>query len=94
MTQVLNFILMFSLVSLCGLAVIRHAVSGIDNNCQFSTENKATVELAGGKRMCQECLLNADDVVGYHRRGKHFPHVRTVLQIHGQKSYSQLQNRM
>lgn len=87
-TQVLKFILMFSLVPLCGLAVIRHAVSGSNNNCQFSSKNKATVGLAGGGRISQECLLTAGDGAGYHRRGKHFPHERTILQTHGQKSYS------
>ena len=79
---------------LCGLADISHAVSGINNDHQFSIKNRAIMGLAGSRSVSQECLLNAGHVGGYHRRGKYLTHRRPILHMHGQKTYSPFQNRM
>jgi len=85
---------MLSLLFLCGLPGISQAMSGINNDSQFSIKNKAIVGLAGSRSVSQECLLNAGHAAGYHRIGKYLTHVRKILHVHGQKMYSQFQNRM
>lgn len=85
---------MLSLFFLCELPGISHAVSGINNDSQFSIKNKAIMGLTGSRCVSQECFLNADLVAGYHRRGKHLTHIRTVLYMHGQKTYSPFTDRL
>lgn len=89
-----KFIVMLALFFLCGLPGISHTVSGVKNESQFSIKNKAIMRLTGGRSVTQEYLLNAGHVADYHRGGKYLTPIRTILHMHGQKTYSQFQNRM
>lgn len=58
MIQVLKFVLMLSLCFLCDSLGTSPVVPGVNTNSQFLIKNKTITELAGGRNVSQECLLN------------------------------------